>query len=128
MPKFNGPRIKLNSYQEILRVAAKLNVRYLPRSCDRKLVTKSGYSEEKTPIVPIEYSIRLGEIVYNLRSSLDQLIWQLVHANYKKPSHRNEFPMFDDESRFNKAEKTKLAGVSLRALARIKELQPFRKK
>ena len=25
----------------------------------------------ETPIVPIEYSIRLGEILYNLRSSLD---------------------------------------------------------
>ena len=36
----------------------------------------------ETPIVPIEYSIRLGEIVYNLRSALDQLVWQLVHANY----------------------------------------------
>ena len=25
----------------------------------------------ETPVVPIEYSIRLGEILYNLRSSLD---------------------------------------------------------
>lgn len=81
----------------------------------------------ETPIVPIEYSVRLGEIIYNLRSSLDQLIWQLVHANYKAPSHRNEFPIFDDESRFNNAVKTKLAGVSQQSLARIKEMQPFRK-
>ena len=80
-----------------------------------------------TPVVPIEYSVRLGEIVYNLRSSLDQLIWQLVNANYRIPSHRNEFPVFDDELRFNKAEKTKLAGISLRCLAKIKEMQPFRK-
>ena len=81
----------------------------------------------ETPVVPIEYSVRLGEIVYNLRSSLDQLIWQLVHANYKAPSHRNEFPIFDDESRFNKVVKTKLAGVSQQSLATIKEMQPFRK-
>ena len=81
----------------------------------------------ETPIVPIEYSIRLGEIVYNLRSALDQLIWQLVHANYKAPSHRNEFPIFDDESRFNNVVKTKLAGVSQQSLAIIKEMQPFRK-
>lgn len=79
----------------------------------------------ETPVVPIEYSIRLGEIVYNLRSSLDQLIWQLVHANYKAPSHRNEFPIFDDESRFNDAVRTKLAGVSQQSLAKIKEMQPF---
>ena len=80
----------------------------------------------ETPVVPIEYSIRLGEIVYNLRSSLDQLIWQLVHANYKAPSHRNEFPIFDEESRFNNVVRTKLAGVSQQSLARIEEMQPFR--
>ena len=81
----------------------------------------------ETPIVPIEYSIRLGEIVYNLRSALDQLVWQLVHANYKAPSHLNEFPIFDDESRFNEATKRKLKGVSQESLAIIKEMQPFRK-
>ena len=81
----------------------------------------------ETPVVPIEYSVRLGEIVYNLRSALDQLIWQLVHANYKAPSHRNEFPIFDDESRFNNIVSTKLAGVSQQSLAIIKEMQPFSK-
>ena len=81
----------------------------------------------ETPIVPIEYSIRLGEIVYNLRSALDQLVWQLVHANYKAPSHLNEFPIFDDESRFNEATKRKLKGVSQESSAKIKEMQPFSK-
>ena len=81
----------------------------------------------ETPVVSIEYSVRFGEILYNLRSALDQLIWQLVHANYKSPNHRNEFPIFDDESRFNNAVKTKLAGVSQQSLARIREMQPFRK-
>ena len=80
----------------------------------------------ETPIVPIEYSIRLGEIVYNLRSALDQLVWQLAHANYKAPSHLNEFPIFDDESRFNAAIKRKLKGVSQQSLVEIKEMQPFR--
>ena len=45
----------------------------------------------------------------------------------KAPSHRNEFPIFDDESRFNNVVKTKLAGVSQQSLAIIKEMQPFRK-
>jgi len=80
----------------------------------------------ETPIVPIEYSIQLGEILYNLRSSLDQLIWQLTHANYRAPTHRHEFPIFDDESRFNNAVKTKLAGVSQQSVARIEEMQSFR--
>ena len=79
----------------------------------------------ETPIVPIEYSIRLGEIVYNLRSALDQLVWQLVHANYKIPHHRNEFPIYDNETRFNEAVKRKLKGVSQETSSKIKEMQPF---
>ena len=79
----------------------------------------------ETPIVPIEYSVRLGEIVYNLRSALDQLVWQLVQANYKTPGRHNEFPILDDESRFNTAERSKLKGISQEALDNIREMQPF---
>ena len=79
----------------------------------------------ETPIVPIEYSVRLGEIVYNLRSALDQLLWQLVHVNYKAPGRHNEFPISNDESRFNEVVKTKLKGVSQLSLDRIREMQPF---
>lgn len=79
----------------------------------------------ETPIVPIEYSVRLGEVVYNLRSALDQLVWQLVHANYKTPGRHNEFPILDDESHFNEAVKSKLKGVSQESSEKIKEMQPF---
>ena len=34
-----------------------------------------------TPNTSIEWSIRLGEILYNLRSALDHLVWQLVLTN-----------------------------------------------
>ena len=79
----------------------------------------------ETPIVPIEYSVRLAEVIYNLRSALDQLVWQLVHANYKAPGRHNEFPILDDEPRFNEAVKSKLKGVSQKSLSKIKEMQPF---
>ena len=79
----------------------------------------------ETPIVPIEYSVRLGEVIYNLRSALDQLVWQLVHANYKAPGRHNEFPILDDKSRFNEAVKSKLKGVSQESSDKIKEMQPF---
>ena len=79
----------------------------------------------ETPIVPIEYSVRLGEVIYNLRSALDQLVWQLVHANYRAPGRHNEFPILNDESRFNEAVKSKLKGVSQKSLSKIKEMQPF---
>ena len=82
--------------------------------------------QAETPLVPIEYSIRLGEVIYNLRSALDQLVWQLVHANYKTPGRHNEFPILDDESRFNDVVNSKLKGISQEASDKIKEMQPFR--
>ena len=68
----------------------------------------------------------MGEVVYNLRSALDQLVWQLVHANYKAPGRHNEFPILDDESRFNEVVKSKLKGVSQESSDKIKEMQAFR--
>ena len=132
MVTLEGVNAKVQRAQdEIERLAKDISV-----SCETQ---RSLFSEElrrdvgdkiwvfrgETPIVPIEYSIRLGEIVYNLRSALDQLVWQLVHANYKAPHHLNEFPIFDDESRFDEAVKRKLKGVSQESWDKIKEMQPF---
>ena len=87
---------------------------------------------------PIEWSVRIGEIVYNLRSSLDHLVWQLVLDNEEKPSRKNAFPItFEEsywkewdceESRWKKWEKhtrEKLSGVSCKMKKRIYSLQPF---
>ena len=71
MPKSNGQQ------DEIERLA-----KDIADSCEAQ---RALFSEElrpdfgdkiwvfrgETPIVPIEYSIRLGEIIYNLRSALD---------------------------------------------------------
>ncbi len=51
-----------------------------------------------TPDVPIEWSVRIGEILYNLRSALDHLVWQLVLANGQEPGRDNQFAIVDDES------------------------------
>ena len=50
----------------------------------------------ETPDAPIEWSIILGEILYNLRSALDHLVWQLVLANGQTPGRHNEFPIAVD--------------------------------
>ena len=77
-----------------------------------------------TPVAPIEWSIRIGEILYNLRSALDHLVWQLVLANGQKPSRSNEFPITKDESDWSK-NKNKLKGVAPRVEAIIERLQLF---
>ena len=75
--------------------------------------------------VPISYSIRIGEIAYNLRSALDHLIWQLVRANGKQPTHNNEFPIFSSESEFKKRVNHKLEWVDEEKRKLIHDFQPF---
>ena len=77
-----------------------------------------------TPDVPIEWSLRIGEILYNLRSALDHLVWQLVLANGQEPGHGNAYPIVDDEAKWPNAIR-KLRGVGQISEKRIHGLQPF---
>ena len=75
------------------------------------------------PKAPIEWSIRAGEVAYNLRSSLDQLVWQLVKANGKNPCSRNAFPIQDKR---NQPEFAKgLLGVGPAVKDYIDSVQPY---
>ena len=80
-----------------------------------------------TPNVPIEWSVRLGEIFYNLRSALDHLVWQLVLANRQKPGRRNAFPIVKDEGDWQRATRRlkRLKGVAPRVEAEIERMQPY---
>ena len=64
-----------------------------------------------TPNVPIEWSVRLGEIFYNLRSALDHLVWQLVLANGQTPRRHHAFPIVKDEGDWQRATR-RLEGVA----------------
>ena len=79
----------------------------------------------ETPNIPIEWSVILGEILYNLRSSLDHLVWQLVLANGQTPGGHNTFPITTDDGKWQKTKGTSLKGVSKRYEAMIGYLQPF---
>jgi hypothetical protein len=78
--------------------------------------------------VPPLISVLIGEVVYQLRSALDHLVWQLVIANEQTPSDKNEFPIFwkvptsaDNKAAFNR----KIKGISSDALALVEALQPY---
>ena len=75
----------------------------------------------------VEWSVTIGEIVYNLRSALDHLVWQLVRDNGGQPSRANMFPIVSLENRNNwgSVSKNNLKGVSDAMKERIKGLQPF---
>ena len=77
------------------------------------------------PDIPISYSIRIGEASYNLRSALDHLVWQLVRANGKQPTHYNEFPILSSESEFKSRADRTLKWVDEEKRKLIHDLQPF---
>jgi hypothetical protein len=49
---------------------------------------------------PFSISILVGDCLYNFRSALDHLAWQLVVFNGNQPSSRTEFPIFLKQERF----------------------------
>ena len=78
------------------------------------------------PEVPIEWSIRVGEILYNLRSVLDHLVWQLVLASGNKPTRFNQFPILDEAEEWTRASTARgLRGVSDENKEMVRNLQPF---
>ena len=65
-----------------------------------------------TPHTPVEWSITTGEILYNLRSALDHLVWQLVINHGQTPGRHNNFPVTKDSRRWQQERGGALRGVS----------------
>ncbi len=75
--------------------------------------------------LPKEWAVSIGEISYNLRSSLDHLIWQLVMHNDRTPTISNQFPIFMDKTKFDKAVTRQLKGVDPYSRRMIEDVQPY---
>lgn len=54
--------------------------------------------------LPSNLTRLVGEILYHLRGSLDNLAWQLVLANNGTPGLHTEFPVFKDKTPFDELE------------------------
>jgi hypothetical protein len=77
------------------------------------------------PEVPIRISIIVGDVLYNLRSALDHLAWQLVLANGDTPDRRTAFPILRDPSHYyTRQVRDKIRGMSPEAKTSINSLQP----
>ena len=75
---------------------------------------------------PQRFSVIIGEVIHQLRSSLDHLVWQLVIAHgTEKTTDDLEFPIFWESSKYPAAARRKIKGVSPTAAKRIEGLQPY---
>ena len=82
------------------------------------------YSFENVPTFPDDVGLRLGEMLYNFRCSLDHIIWQLVLSERNEPTSRTEFPIFNNISEYEKVKRGKLKGVSDAVVSIVDSLQP----
>jgi hypothetical protein len=81
---------------------------------------------------PIELGVIVGDYVHNIRSALDQLVWQLVIKNNSVPGRHNEFPITFTEDHFiekaitgTRTRPGMLAGVADTPVTFIKRCQPY---
>lgn len=80
------------------------------------------------PEPPGRFAVITGEIVHQLRSSLDHLVWQLVIANKQTPTRSHQFPICDTPKKFEMARnRGKIKGISLSAQTLIDACQPYSK-
>lgn len=52
------------------------------------------------PEPDLRFAVIIGDLVHNLRSALDHLVWQLVIRDGHEPTHVNQFPMYEAEDKF----------------------------
>jgi len=78
--------------------------------------------------VPDPVCLTVGDAFYNMRSSLDQLVWSLSGLSGQNPPQTTQFPIFDhrpstkrDIERFDR----QIAGVPTKAIDEIKSFQPY---
>ncbi|MEI6666085.1 MAG: hypothetical protein WCL53_08030 [Chloroflexota bacterium] len=85
-------------------------------------------SVELAPITKaIEWGVRIGEIVHNLRSALEHVVWQAIEANGNIPSPGiTGFPLCTSQSEFDSPRtKRMINGVSDEVRTLIYEFQPL---
>ena len=75
------------------------------------------------PQVPEQFSIVAGEAIYQLRTTLDHLVFELIRSQNQVPTRKNSWPILTKKHMMAFEGKTK--GVSPSALKLIESLQPY---
>lgn len=136
-PGYEGVEEKLRRAKEHLRALHREQVTYMKGEPYTSSYADEGdwklwfFKESEKP--PLRLGVILGDVIHNLRSALDHVVWQLVIANDKRPGRHNAFPIYvlekdwdrQVEDRHSKKGRGPLWGVSDTTFTRIKEMQPF---
>lgn len=130
MARLKGVDLKIGRAQEHLAFLERERGRFL-EGIDRSVV--GHFEPEERDYVfrvaseppPFEWGLIVGEVVHNLRSALDQMLWQLVLVRGGTPTNRTMFPIYKDPAKFKRKAHRLTAGVLTEDRAFIKSVQPF---
>src|SRR5688572_14525128 len=76
--------------------------------------------------LPDEWPVALGEIIHNLRSALDHLVYEASAPDENGvPLTRTEYPIFADETEYRKSGPRKIRGLNDATRAFVELHQPF---
>ncbi len=75
---------------------------------------------------PDAWAVQLGEIVHNLRSSLDHLVYEAsATADDGTALHGTAYPVYMNEARYNQEAAYRIRGLNDTTKAFVRSLQPF---
>ena len=83
------------------------------------------------PSVEPDWALLAGEIMFDLRSALDHLAWELHVRHYgrrvipEKVEFASQFPIFDDRSEFVRRGQRRIKELAKREQRAIRALQPY---
>lgn len=76
---------------------------------------------------PLRLGVMMGEVVHNLRSALDHLMWQVTLLDSGTPDRNTQYPIVtESESKFNKLAARMIPGLSADHRAAVERTQPYR--
>lgn len=127
-----GPRLKLArawKHLEDLELAVSVFIKTQGEKVTVEHESETGYrtwviAEPDQP--DVRWNLLIGDVLYNLRSALDYLAWQLVEANGRNPNTTGTgFPLFDDISLYVEKGLPMIQGMSPVVQAAIEAAQPY---
>lgn len=97
-------------------------------------VTCQYYSElgyvnvlvDHVPELPLEFTLILGDALFNLRSSLDHLVCRIIEASGKTPDTHACFPIFETAKKFEAGLPRCVKGMGENAIEAVRCIHPYK--
>ncbi len=133
IPSLSNPKLKIERAKEHLE-NLEIKLREFQDSTPFRVTTYEVSQDSsfvircQIPIIDTKLAVIAGDAMYNLRSALDHIAWQLALIKAEKPFEHTAFPVIDE----NKPQKIKrlediTRDIPTEAVSEIKGLQPYLK-